>query len=226
MEHCIFLLVRDKRIKADYSEILEGIATKQPVSFNNFNVSYVHDFEHLMLSLNDEVVDYLFEKGYSSLVNSEPINEAIVTPGTNEPKIVGVLKKYLTKMQVDKELIIIDPYFFPSHADAGYPDMIAEILKESLAIIDDLIFVTSNKVNTTLKTQIESKLKSHKSSLNIRHAISANYHDRYWITNKREKGLLTGTSLNGLGKRLSLVDRLNTSDVREIVNSLQLEGII
>jgi hypothetical protein len=77
-----------------------------------------------------------------------------------------------------------------------------------------------------LLSSIEALLQSHKPSLNIIHSKSDDFHDRYWISGNREKAILTGTSINGLGNKFALVDRVNTSDVRVIVNELKSRGLI
>ena len=89
-----------------------------------------------------------------------------------------------------------------------------------------IIIITNNKIDDSLKTSIEGKLKSSKPALSINHNVTENYHDRFWISNNREKGIVTGTSLNGLGRKFTLIDRLNTSDVRDIITSLKSEGLL
>ncbi len=96
-----------------------------------------------------------------------------------------------------------------------------------ISTIDDLIIVTnSHNVDTTIKNEIETILKSKKSTLNFIHKQHDDYHDRYWISGAREKGIVMGTSLNSLGNKVALLDRLNTTDVRNIISELINDGLI
>lgn len=43
------------------------------------------------------------------------------------------------------------------------------------------------------------------------------FHDRFWIANGN-KGFISGTSLNGVGKRYSLIEILSEEDVTSIMD--------
>jgi hypothetical protein len=207
-----------KKENFDYTDLLVKLSNKQDINPRDYEVGQINS---VVFSFKDEIVDYILEHGLSSLINSEPLLDHLVAKGATQNHIVGVIHKYLDKVGVDKELIIIDPYFYAPTTDTSYPTTIDLTLDRYLPLVDTLHIITyPNKVDATLKTTIETILKTKKPTINILHKTSNDYHDRFWISNKREKGILTGTSLNGFGKRYSLLDRLNTSDVREIVNSL------
>jgi len=93
-------------------------------------------------------------------------------------------------------------------------------------LIDTIIFVTNSTINNSLKNDAQNGLFALKPTIYIVHKISSNYHDRYWISGNREKGLIMGTSLNGLGNKFASVDRINISDVREIVPELIGDSIL
>src|SRR5205823_5655518 len=112
-------------------------------------------------------------------------------------------------------------------SDNTYISLVDQTLNKYLPQLDTIRIITyANKVNATVKTNIEAILKTQKPTLNIVHKTSSDYHDRFWISNNREKGILTGTSLSGYGRRYALLDRLNTSDVRDIVSSLNSYGLL
>ena len=208
----------------DCTDLVVKISKEQDINLRDYKFELV---ESVVFSFKDEIVDYILEHGLSSLINSEPLLEHLVVKGATQNHIVGAIHKYLDKVGVDNELIIIDPYFYAPTTDTTYAATIDLTLDKYLAQVDTLHIITyPNKVDATLKTTIETNLKTKKPLINILHKTSNDYHDRFWISNNREKGILTGTSLNGYGKRYSLLDRLNTSDVREIVNSLQTNGLI
>ena len=43
------------------------------------------------------------------------------------------------------------------------------------------------------------------------------FHDRIWISN-RNKGFFVGTSLNGIGRKVTLIDSIASNDVKGIVD--------
>lgn len=51
------------------------------------------------------------------------------------------------------------------------------------------------------------------------------FHDRFWISN-RKKGFYTGTSFNGIGKRISLINLLSEDDVTEIIEELHNQNLV
>ena len=77
-----------------------------------------------------------------------------------------------------------------------------------------------------MKAEVASRLGALTPSITLQHSICNRYHDRFWITSTRSEGLVVGTSLNGLGKRYALVDKLAADDVHSIVSSLSQEGVI
>ncbi|OOE39103.1 hypothetical protein BZG06_15875, partial [Salinivibrio kushneri] len=60
------------------------------------------------------------------------------------------------------------------------------------------------------------------SKLLVRDIITNDFHDRFWINPVNQKGLIVGTSINGIGKKISLVDKLQDQDVEVILNELKV----
>lgn len=213
-----------KKEVIDYTNLVVKISNEQDINLRDFKVE---EITSVIYCFREEIIDYILENGLSSLINTVPLLEHLVPKGATQNTIVDALHKYLDKVGIDNELIIIDPYFFAPTSDTTYLSTIDLALEKYLPQVDTLHIITyPNKVDATLKTSIETNLKAKKPSLNILHKTSNEYHDRFWISNKRERGILTGTSLNGYGKKYSLLDRLNTSDVRYIVNSLEALGLL
>jgi len=213
-----------KQKNTNYSDIVIRIANGQDINLSDFDVSEVPS---VMREYKDEIVDFLLEHGLNSLINSEVILEEVVAKGAAQNQIINVMHKYLDKIGIDTELIIIDPYFLSSTNDSTYTQTIDMVLARYISVIDDLIFITNpNKVDHSIKNTIRNNLISRKSTLNIQFKTSTDYHDRFWISNQRTSGILTGTSINGYGKKYALIDRLKKVDVSKIINSLQTVGLI
>lgn len=115
-------------------------------------------------------------------------------------------------------MIIIDPYLFYSEQD-DYCGLLASIIKHSKA--KTIIAITDKK---NCKESSVEKIRS-KSGKTIDIKYSSDIHDRFWIAN-RSKGFYTGTSFNGVGKRISLINMIPDNDVVEIIRELREQSII
>ncbi|NCT93668.1 MAG: hypothetical protein GXC72_04530 [Chitinophagaceae bacterium] len=212
------------------------VVPQEGVSFEEFVIEYnknlvlqkfdIGIIQERHLFDREKIIEILFEKGQTSILKQEVLLEFFIPKGTAGNVIVGIIQKYLDKVTIDNELIIVDPYFFLTRHGANYSSFIASILGKYLPTIDTIRIITGTRFNATIKTQIYSDLHAIKSTLTIIHSQSDDYHDRYWISNNREKGLIIGTSLNGLGNKYALIDRLNTTDVRDIIAELTAGGLI
>lgn len=220
----IIWILRPKKENIDYIELVIKISNNQDINLSDFEIGQIDSVVH---TFKDEIVDYLLEHGFTSLVSTEPLLEHIVVRGTPDNKIIPVVQTYLDKLNIDNELIIVDPYFFAKPKNPNYISVLDQILDKYIPSIDNLIIVTNTfSVDNTIKNLILSTLQGKKQSLIISHKQHNDYHDRYWISGAREKGLVMGTSLNSLGNKVALVDRLNTSDVRDIVVELKNDGLL
>ena len=206
---------------ADFTEFVVECANN-PI-LKNFDISIIEERDSINIT---EIKDLIIEKGQTDILSQGPLLEQLVTKGEFPNVIVKILHTYLDKMTIDKELIIVDPYFFPSNYQSNYCQFIMDVLDPSIDSIEELKIVTGSHVNNSIKSNIISSLQSRNSKLNISHAHSNDFHDRYWISNGRESGLIIGTSMNGLGNKYALIDRLNKIDVRLIVSELTSNGLI
>ncbi|MBZ5763059.1 hypothetical protein LAV84_26320 [Rhizobium sp. VS19-DR104.2] len=53
--------------------------------------------------------------------------------------------------------------------------------------------------------------------IQIKDSISDEFHDRYWLDIDSAKGIVVGTSLNGIGKKISMIDYATSADSMEIL---------
>ena len=129
---------------------------------------------------------------------------------TNSEKVTKFLEYIKNIGGINGDILIIDPYIFCKNADDDYKELLKKILLNSQ--------YNSLKVVTSQKNYCSSFLKKIKSSVgnNIRVFFSDKFHDRFWIANEN-KGFISGTSLNGVGKRYSIITLMEENDVSEIV---------
>ena len=137
---------------------------------------------------------------------------------TDEEKINKFSENFIVIGSKDKELIIVDPYIFSSQQD-DYCEMLSSILNLSGA---DTIIVVTDKKNYNI---ISSDKVIEKTEKTIDIKFNNDFHDRFWIAN-RKKGFYTGTSFNGLGKKISLVNMLSDDEVTDIIDELCKQSII
>lgn len=224
-----YLIIKPKDDTVIPGDVLMKIVQKENFNLNDYDVSLANSLSQFLYNYQKEVVDFIIDKGFSNFVNTQILNESVIPAGTAQLEIINVLTKYLTKVGIDNELIIVDPYFLAPTRIPNYVQLVENILINFIGTIDTIRLVTTanpSKIDTTLLGQIETTLKVHKPTLQIIHTTTNNFHDRFWISNNREKGVVTGTSLNGFGNKFALIDRLNTSDVREVVDELVSLGLI
>lgn len=210
--------------KWDNVKFVEDIANDRPVSFVGCDVALIQD---LFFSLREEIADEVARYGLSNLLRLERLLAAVVEPGQTKNFVESLMVKCLQNVDIDNELIIVDPYFYAYTADLDYPQFVANILRPFHGTLSTIKIITlPNKVNATIKTTVENEIYTLNSAIDIQHTTSELYHDRFWITAKRAKGIITGTSLNGLGRRYAIIDKLHEDDVKDIVNSLMSNNLI
>ncbi|MGL6375117.1 hypothetical protein ACSZMY_16495 [Aeromonas hydrophila] len=61
-------------------------------------------------------------------------------------------------------------------------------------------------------------LKSINSDIKIKDIITDEIHDRFWLDADNSKGIVMGTSLNGVTKKLTLIDYLQPSDAKAVID--------
>jgi hypothetical protein len=207
-------------------DLSNHLNTNEPpgVSFKGCNIWPVTD---VFKDFRDEIVRGITEEGLSNLLRRQLLDESVVPLGKPPDFVKDIMVKFLTTIGVSDELIIVDPYFFASGATSDYYSLVGAILQPFGSKLSAVRVITKpNRVDTTVKTNIEATINALPHNPVLIHKTSDDYHDRFWITASRTKGLLTGTSLNGFGKRYAIIDKLADNDVSEIVASLVKASLI
>ena len=133
-----------------------------------------------------------------------------------------LIKSYLKRIDVvESTLVIIDAYIFPNNYDNSYRDDLISLIEASDA--RQVIIVTSEQLNESLQCSISEGLKDLDIKLSIHK--SGEFHDRFWLSIKTHMGFIMGTSLNGVGRKISCINSLGIADVRSIFLMLKELGI-
>lgn len=216
-----------KREGADFSQVVDDAANGRRVDLSDWklvqHISLIDDFR-------PEFIDYVSRHGMSSLLSREPLFEALVQRGgAVTPAIAVLLNGFLTALRSPTELVIVDGYFLQVGAAerAAYPAFVVQVLQPVLATLTTLTLVTkSSTFDPRLLAAITAALAVAAPSLTVRHKTSDAFHDRFWVDPVASEGFITGTSLNGLGKRYALVDRLQPVDAADVVAALRAEQLL
>lgn len=222
-ERGIVLELRPKGKDFDFSEIAADIANGRPVDLSHCDVRY-----HVSMvdSFAPEFVAYIVQHGLTSFLRRRPLMEALVARGTSEADVQALLQAFMAALSPMTDLVIVDPYFF-ARSDTGYPQLVERVLQPVLPGLRNLTVVTlPNNVSAVTLSDVTNLLTSSAPHLSIVHKTSNAFHDRFWIDPVSGKGFITGTSLNGLGRKYSLVDHLQSPDAADVLAALRSEGLL
>jgi hypothetical protein len=152
---------------------------------------------------------------YYAKENIQTLLEDVMWKNLKQSEKIDILSKYLKEIEAENgDLIIIDPYLFPEKFDDSYTDFIAGVLNS--VKLSTIQFIT---VERNHNESLYNNVKDNCNCKNIKICFTDDYHDRLWIANKN-KGFIMGTSLNGIGKKISLIDFIREEDLRDIVKDL------
>ncbi|MGA4531725.1 hypothetical protein ACPA1H_15380 [Ectopseudomonas chengduensis] len=162
-----------------------------------------------------DVMELVAENGLSSLLHGSISMEDITSPSMDFNFIEEAILKFIEKLAPAKKLLIIDPYFYAK----GSPQTVSLLknLLNPLAQSLEEIFVICNDITGPNALNLQSSMRSVAPSVTINNLQTNEFHDRFWINPESNTGIVFGTSLNGIGKKISLIDRIQESDVQEIV---------
>jgi hypothetical protein len=117
-----------------------------------------------------------------------------------------------------RELIITDPYFFAGEASGctTYVDEIIWAIRLKSRSLKKLVVVYDARCGET--KPISSAIKKACSDFGVTYKKTATtlIHDRFWIKD-RSAGIVVGTSLGGIGRKLCLINPIPDDDVRELL---------
>jgi hypothetical protein len=98
----------------DLTDFVEELHTTD--IFQKFDIKILQDEKVYDI---ENLKEILIEKGQTEILKEEKLFEHLVVPGTPHNLIATIIQKYVNKISVDSELIIVDPFFYPSHYPAN-----------------------------------------------------------------------------------------------------------
>lgn len=165
------------------------------------------------ISIRDVLRDYISTNGISSLFHFSITCDAVLHEGIHVDEIEEVMLGFIRKLNGAKSLLIIDPYFYSTNPSCV--DLFGRMMGEISENLERVTFITNGRADNK-KVAMHEVLRKVTPTIKIRDVITDQFHDRFWIDPENKNGIVMGTSLNGIGKKIALVDQLSSRDVGEI----------
>ena len=213
-KNCLLCFLDDESVETLVEEIRELMETAHLRTITGIGkslkdmgihydyIGYIPKKEELAL------INYFAENGFQCI--EESVGKKYMSL---HEKITFLSQELLNIGSKGNQLTIFNPYLFPKKCDKDYIDLFLGIIREAEVSSLKLI-IDSRKCNINLRENIIEKVP-----VQVSVYYSEAIHDRWWIVKNVKKGILCGTSLNGIGKdKLSTITPLSEDDVEKIIN--------
>ncbi|EGQ8093229.1 hypothetical protein V3H24_14115 [Vibrio parahaemolyticus] len=192
---------------------------------------YENLFEEVELSEHPELINFLllldrrkrvYVENRCPLRESENDSTQLLTKPGDRSSGLRELRDFTRESE---SLIIIDPYFFSGESKKA--QIIADDVekctraKQKFLKRVHVVYDPSSKTNA-VKTSIERMFKDN--GIFFSTATTEEVHDRVWISD-RNRALVVGTSLNGIGNRAAFLLPLPDSDLNELLDFLDEKSL-
>ena len=207
-------------INNDNAKIPDKLLQFVLLEYSKHSIEKIHNKSLQDLGMSIEIYlkkEEKIKQVLKNIENNNSILEVLLKNITNEEKL-NCFSSFFSKIEAEeKELIITDPYLFKESKnkkeDDEYCNILAKIIMKAKAKSIRVITNYRN-YNNDIHKKIENKLTQ-----DIKIIWNDDFHDRFWIAD-RKKGFYTGTSINGLGKRITLINLLSKDEVKIIIDEL------
>lgn len=171
---------------------------------------------HLQDLLREEFIKH----GPSSLFRYHITCDSILHPGITVDEVETVILGFIRTLKGVKNLMIIDAFFYSN--EENVLNLFKKIILELSNPLQCITFFTQAPKPKDVKKRnpdsMHNILKSINPDIRIIDIITDEIHDRFWLDADNQKGIVMGTSLNGVTKKLTLIDHLQPSDAREVID--------
>lgn len=186
--------------------------------FKRFNESELsRDFGVYRLSLDalrPHIQQYIIERGLSSLFYNHMICDAIMHPGITTDEIEAIVLGIMSSLDGVKHLLIIDAFFYDDTSECLL--LLEKIVRSMSSKLERVTLITYGR-RASMRPGMHNIFSTVVPGIQINDVVTEHFHDRYWIDVDNTKGVMVGTSLNGIGKKIAMIDYANAADTREIV---------
>ncbi|MFA5985634.1 MAG: hypothetical protein WC782_16565 [Methylococcaceae bacterium] len=166
-------------------------------------------------AISDVLRKQIIEDGISTLFHYSITCDAVLHPGIHVDEIETVILGFVQKLNAAKNLLIIDPYFYSN--EPATLSLFEKMMTKIYNSLEKITFMT-NGTKAKCQSDMHDILKKLKPAIQIEDVVTNQFHDRFWIDLDNLQGIVMGTSLNGITKKICLVDHIADADVRQIVD--------
>lgn len=167
----------------------------------------------------EEVQKRLREYGPSAFLRLGRIQED-VSPKAPAKQAIQYVAERLERLAPRNELLITDPYLFSRSARKDikdYSQFVADLIAPLLADGAKLIAIVDKEASHhEVRDAVLARLAAARGDTDIRVVESKHFLDRFWIAD-RCRGVIMGTSLYKIGRKIFFIDSLSDSDVAAVL---------
>ncbi len=159
-------------------------------------------------------------EGITSFMSMVHIKEDIMHITKDRGSIGDMLREQLENLSPSKEIIIVDGYVFKPKNHEKPKDHLkffTDIFSPTIRNIKHINFITKPRYPKYIYDYFKKTLNDLNPELIVDCNTTEKFHDRFWIID-RTKGLVIGTSLNGIGNQYALFDKLQDKDTKYLLN--------
>lgn len=201
---------------AEFPELLHKSGLLEDYSFAQLTVPVLH--------FRNEFLEHIAQYGLSSIYHFSIAMEDVTSSSMAINEIENVITKFVSGLDGAKRIVIIDPYLYSKSKTVDVPVTFKNLLSAFSSELQEIVFVTNGEKNE-IGVDIHAAVTSLRATATIKDFVTDEFHDRYWIDPDNLIGIVMGTSLNGLGNKVALVDKLRDDDVAEIVKLAKALGV-
>lgn len=165
-------------------------------------------------TLRPHIQQHIIEHGLSSLFYNHMTCDAIMHPGFTTDEIEAVVLGIMSKLDGVKYLLIIDAFFYDDKPECLL--LLEKIVRSMSSKLERVTLITHGE-RASMRPGVHKVFSTVVPGIQINDVVKKDFHDRYWIDVETTKGVMVGTSLNGIGKKIAMIDHANVADTREIV---------
>lgn len=215
----------------NFDDTLFGIRDGVTYTHLRLICKYVEDLGYELKTVEkgeslEEVQEKLRTEGARAYLKQMRLQEDI-SPKAPPRNAMQFVSERLARLGPTGELTIVDPYLFPnslkSHEIPEYTKLLSGLIASAVASAATVTCVVKEK-NGDVIDALNAELVARGLEVSVTIKQTDNFHDRFWIAD-RSKGVVVGTSLRGLGKRIFFIDALSASDVGSVVQELVGLGV-
>lgn len=170
--------------------------------------------------IQDLLREEFIKNGPSSLFRYHITCDSILHPGITVDEVEIVILGFIHTLKGVKNLMIIDAFFYSN--EESVLNLFKKMIIELSDSLQSITFFTQEPKPKDAKKRspnaMHNILKSINSDIIIKDIRTDEIHDRFWLDADNKKGIVMGTSLNGVTKKLTLIDYLQPYDAKAVLD--------